>query len=137
MKLIIGILLVLYAAAPAQAQYLYYPGSVWSSNGTLSPVEKGNVISITHAEQGVAYRGAELFFETTVMADTKAYDWNRRVANGVGLRFTQVVKGGMVRAGTAYVWERRYTYPYERTMEGLTLFVDTWFGWGAQQKGGR
>ena len=110
------------------AQGVYFPGSVWSSNGTLSPVEKGNVLSLTHVEQGVAYRGAELFGQSTFSVDSKKYDWNRRFSNGVGARFTQSLLGhGMVRAGVSYVHERRYTF--ETTRQGWVASVDTWFGW--------
>ena len=114
-------------AKPAAAQ-VYYPGSVWTSTGTLSPVEKGNIISMTHAEQGIAVKGAEVFFQTTVTTDKEGYDWNRRFTNGGGLRFTQKVTGnGMIRFSAAYVRERRYTF--ERTMQGMVVSADAWFGW--------
>ena len=114
---------------PAYAQEgLYYPGSVWSSTGTLAPFEPNNVISINHVEQGVAYKGAELFFQNTTGIDSSGLAWNRRTENGVGIRFTQSVKTGMIRAGMAYLVEHRFPVQQTRT-NTLALYVQAWFGW--------
>lgn len=125
--LMIALALTLGLAGAASAQTTY-PGTVWTSNGTLSPVEKGNIISMTHVEQGVANHGVELFGQTTFIADTKAYDWNRRYSNGVGARFTQSIGSGMVRASVSYLRERRYSS--EVTAQGVVIAVESWFGWG-------
>ena len=117
----------------ASAQ-VYYPGTAWSTNGTLSPVEKGNIFHQSHVEQGGAYRGAELFGSFSGGFDSKGYDWNRHTTVGVGGRFTQVVKGGMVRAGVAYLSEQRYVVA--RTTSGLAVFVDMWVGWGQSKSAG-
>jgi len=116
----------------ASAQEVYYPGSVWSSNGTLSPIEKGNVLSMTHAEQGIAYKGAELFGSLTAQADSKRYDWNNRLIEGVGVRFTQSIGSGMVRGTVAYLNEKRYVVP--SNTGGVSLSVDCWFGWNHSPK---
>lgn len=117
---------VIYAA-----DGVYYPGSVWTSNGTLSPVEKHNFISQTHVEQGIAIKGAEVFGSLSAVADSKGFDWNRRTVSGVGFRFTQNVGKGMVRAGVQYLSEKRYVS--ESTAKGISFNVDAYFGWGQRK----
>ncbi len=123
------VLLSVVATQNASAQSgVHYPGSFWTTNGTVSPVEKGNVVSMNHVEQGVAKKGVELFVQSTLQTDSKGYDWNRRVIGGVGVRFTQSIGNGMVRIGASYLTERRFVHP--QTINGLALTVDAWFGWG-------
>ncbi len=132
MKIRLRVLAAFLAFAPlASAQEgFYFPGSVWNSTGTLSPVEKGNVISMTHVEQGVAFRGVEAFGHFTGMYDSKGYSWNRRTTEGIGVRFTQSLKGGMVRGGASYVTEQRYVLaPTKQGASGIVLSVDCYFGW--------
>lgn len=119
-------------AGQASAQ-VYYPGTVWSTTGTLSPVEKGNVISQSYVEQGIAYKGASLFAASTLIADSKGYDWNRRVTMGGGVRLTQNILTGVVRVNLVYLREQRYVSPAVHV--GLALSVDAWFGWGQRPAG--
>ncbi len=123
----LAIALVFGFASLSSAQGVNYPGTIWSSVGNLSIVETGNVQSITHVEQGVAYKGAELFGLLTGQTDRLAYDWNRRLTTGAGVRFTQSIKTGSVRAAVAYVNERRYVVPANKS--GFQFSVDAWFGW--------
>ncbi len=121
-------LLSVVAVQNASAQSgTYYPGTFWTTNGTISPVEKGNMVSMSHIEQGIAKSGAELFAQSTVETDSKGFDWNRRMINGVGVRFTQSIGSGMVRVGMSYLSERRFVNP--QTTNGLSFTVDAWFGW--------
>lgn len=115
-------------ALPANAQELYYPGSFWSSTGTLAPFEGQNVITMNHIEQGIAYRGAEMFVQATTTVDGRGLAWNRHVESGLGVRFTQSVKTGMVRAGIAYLADHRF--PTQQTaVNRFSVFVQAWFGW--------
>ena len=117
---------------PSVAKYgpqdWYYPGTLWSSTGTLSPVEKGNIISMTHAEQGISYKGAEVYGLVTVMSDTKRYDWNNRTIEGVGVRLTHSTRHGMIRGGAAYLYEQRQISGARYS--GLSVTVESWYGWG-------
>ena len=113
--------------ASAQSS-VHYPGSFWTTNGTVSPVEKGNIVSVSHFEQGIAKQGAEIFAQSTVQTDSKGFDWNRRLITGIGLRFTQKIGTGMVRFGGSYLSEQRFVNP--KTINGLSFTVDAWFGWG-------
>lgn len=122
-------LALLAFAVPAAAQDgVYYPGSLYTTNGTLSPVEKNNVISLTHVEQGVAYRGVEGFGGFTGQYDSKGFSWNRRTIASAGIRFTQNVSGGAVRVAAGYARETRFV-GVNTTASGPFVSVDAWFGW--------
>ena len=98
----------------------------------LTPTEPGNVTVLVHAEQGIAYRGAELYFVGETWNDRFDYDWNNRNVGGAGLRRTQAFKYGMVRGGIAYLTERRRLQNKTYT-HGVTLLVESWFGWGREK----
>ena len=126
--------LVFMCAPTVQAQGVYYPGSVWSAGGRLlTPTEPGNVTVLIHAEQGIAYRGAELYFVGETWNDRFDYDWNNRNVGGAGLRLTQSFKYGMVRGGIAYLTERR-RLQHKTYTHGVTLLVESWFGWGRDSR---
>ena len=135
MKRSIVCIALVFAAAPSFAQdRLYYPGSVWSSSGRmLTPTEPRNWASTVHAEQGVAYRGAELYGVTEFWIDKHRYDWNNRNLSGIGLRFTQAIRTGMVRAGVSYLSDHRRIPGFTYT-SGLTFSVESYFGWGHRQR---
>lgn len=141
MKFIVAIItaVILTVAGTASAQdqesqgsQIYYPGSLWTSVGNLSPAEKGNVMAIGNLEQGIAYRGAELYGIFQGQWDTKGFDWDRRVKTGVGVRFTQSVKNGMIRAGVAWIEEKRFVTGNRG--RGVQVSVDTWFGWSQRPR---
>jgi hypothetical protein len=129
--LMIAALALLGMAPLAHAQEnsgrLYYPGSMWTTTGTLSPVERGNVLSITHVEQGISKRGAEIFAQATFRTDSQHLDWNRRVSDGIGVRLTQNLPGGMVRAGVSYLSERNFAT--RKNSNGFAVTVDAFFSW--------
>ena len=133
MKLAGCLLVGLLWATLAHAQTVYYPGSVWSSSGRmLTPTEPHNWSSTVHAEQGIAYRGAELYGVSEFWMDKHRLDWNRRNVNGLGLRFTQTITGGMVRAGLAYLADHRRLTNRTHT-HGFTFFVEHYSGWGQER----
>jgi hypothetical protein len=122
-------LALLAFAAPSFAQdSVYYPGSLYTTNGTLSPVEKNNIVSFSHIEQGIAYRGAELFGAFTGQVDSKGYPWNRRTVSSIGLRFTQNIASGSVRVSAGYTRENQFAGP-NTVVTGPFVAVDAWFGW--------
>jgi hypothetical protein len=125
--LAVAVAAVMAVTGSASAQEIYYPGSVWTSNGNLTPAEKGNLFTQTHVEQGVAFRGAEVFGQTTLGMDSKGYDWNRKMLGGVGARFTQTIGPGMVRASVSYVSEKRFVT--DAVHSGIVVAVEAWFGW--------
>ena len=133
--LLVALVMLLFTHnAWAQQEYrdyqVYYPGTVWTSGGrTLTPAEPRNMSGIVHAEQGIAYRGAELYAIGEFWADRDRRDWNNRNLGGVGLRMTHTLKTGMVRGGIAYLGDHRRLRGHTYT-GGLSVFVESWFGWG-------
>ena len=105
---------------------IHFPGSFWASYGNITPFEEDNFIGIVDLDQGVSFRGVELFGSVTASFDSDDYDWNRWVAYGPGVRFTQTLGNGMVRAGVQYLTERRY----EEVRRAWSFVVESWFGWG-------
>lgn len=134
------LLLACVLVAPSvQAEEVYYPGSSWTSSGRmLTPAEPRNWLTVVHAEQGIAYRGLELYGMTEFWKDKHKFDWNNRNIGGVGLRFTQSVRTGMVRAGVSYLADHRRLpglWRYQNTYtHGLTFSVESYFGWGHRQR---
>ena len=131
-RVVYMLLALLFVASAASAQSVYFPGQAWSSTGTSSNVEKGNIISMNHVEQGIAIRGAEAFGLATYQIDKKNFDWNNREILGVGARFTQTIGNGMVRAGVIYSTERRRQTGARES--GLQVLVESYFGWGREKK---
>ena len=119
--------LMLWFATPAAAQ-ITFPGSIWESAGTLTPAEPHNPSLLSHLEQGIAYRGAELYLLSTLGADRKGYDWNNRLQGGAGIRFTQSLLGGAARIAGVWIRERRWIT--ERPHDGFGIIVDSYFSWG-------
>ncbi len=124
---------LLLTASVAQAQTtVQFPGSVWSTNGTISPVEKNNFITMTHVEQGAALGIFEVYGQFTGQFDRFGYDWNRLSREGVGARLNFTLPKGIVRASASYLTEKRY--PTDSTASGIALAVDCWFGWNLKGK---
>jgi hypothetical protein len=111
---------------PVISRHLIFPGSLWTSNGLQTPSEKDYTTS-THLEQGISFKGMELYGTFTGMMDTKKFDWNRRTIEGVGIRFTQNVSHGIVRVGVAYMNEKRFVIP--QTFNGMSVVIESWLGW--------
>jgi hypothetical protein len=128
-SLVIVFLLVAASASAQQAQTseLTYPGSIWSMAGKGSVAEPGNNTTMTHAEQGVAQGPFSILVETTIGADTKGYDWNRRFVGGLLARYTLKIAGGNIRGNFGYETEKRFVN--SRVLSGFVYSVDCWFGW--------
>lgn len=113
-------------------QLTTFPGSAWSVVGNVSPVEKGNLISSSHVEQGIT-----LFNKDSVSAipyislsptfDTKGYDWNNRLLSNVGLKLVKRFDNGMVSTSLGYANETRFKSGSSDSAPFLR--ADTWFGW--------
>lgn len=127
-----GILAI--SAVPATAGDAYpnlkYPGSAWAVVGNVSPYEKGNIISLSHAEQGISFKGIiEPYVSGTIGTDSKGYDWNNKLVGAVGVRAVQSIgKAGSVRVGAAYTSEKHTESNV--TKSGVVYSADFYYGWG-------
>lgn len=118
------------AAFAQDAPVLQFPGSLNASIGTLTPGERGNVVSSVTTEQGFApFRKGSLFVvgfaDSTVGADTDGLPWNRARRSTVGLKLVSVTRAGVVQAVAG-------VNAYDRG-DGIrasrAAYVSYWTGW--------
>jgi hypothetical protein len=111
-------------------------GQMWSSNGTYSPLEKGNVLSQSYFEQTASvfstwsnsltvtpYTGFGMVF------DTKGYSWNNKIQPSGGIKVNKFFRYGIISVGTAYAYEDRFNDSKAPKASGRTDFILDWFGW--------
>ena len=72
-------------------RFLGAPGSFAYTVGNVSPFERNDILAVARLEQGLTFAkvgnmAVNLQYWGQVSADTKGYDWNNRLINGVGLR---------------------------------------------------
>lgn len=113
---------------PPVARHLT-PGSAWDSVIT-SPIEKGNVVNYSHADQGVIVlqKGmlqVEPYAAMNTARDTKGYDWDSRVEMEAGIKTNLNLPRGVITVGAGFANERRHT----STKRGPVVFDTGWFGW--------
>lgn len=120
------------AKKPA-ASTIEYPGNTWGLVGALSPMERDNIFSQFHMEQGVAIVKLQNYYLIPGMAvdvsrDSRGYDWNNKVSANFGPKLVRIFNRGIVRVGAAFVNEYRTTTG--NSASGLMTSMDYWFGWG-------
>lgn len=110
-----------------------FPGSFWTDNGNISPVEHNDIISASYFEQGITLHRTdttsfELLGTLGITADTKGYTWNNRVVGSAGGRFNKYIgTKGIVMLNVTYTYEDRFIG--NQTKGGFTPSVVYWFGW--------
>ncbi len=118
------------------------PGQFWSTNGTLEPVEKGNVLTENYFEQGATVfstAGHSVTLTPYVAVgfafDTKGFSYNNKVDPSVGIKVNKYFRSGIVSAGTAFADEHRFG-SMAASASGISYYGQYWFGWNpiAEQK---
>jgi len=109
-----------------------FPGNSWGMIGTVSPVERGNIIATAYIQQGVVagrVSGVAVvpFVEATVMRDTSGYDWNNRNVYGAGVKIMNPNPSCGCEFGVMYQNERRTQSG--AGADGISVFMKFWFGW--------
>ena len=111
-------------------------GQMWSSNGTYSPLEKGNVLSQSYFEQTASvYSTWDNSVTITpyagfgMVSDTKGYSWNNKIQPSGGIKVNKLFRHGIVSVGTAYAYEDRFTDSNAPKASGRTDYMLDWFGW--------
>lgn len=118
-------------------QLTTFPGSAWGVIGNVSPVEKGNVISSFHVEQGVTLFEKDSiavmpYISISPTFDTKGYDWNNRLISNVGLKLGKRFEQGMFSTSFGYANETRFKSGSSDSAPFLR--ADTWFGWRGEEQ---
>ena len=110
-----------------------YPGNTWGLVGALSPMERDNILSQFHAEQGFTMIRLGDFYlipgvSVDASHDTKGFDWNNKVAVSLGPKLVKIFNRGVVRVGTSFGHEHRTATG--NSANGMMTSMDYWFGWG-------
>ena len=111
-------------------------GQMWSTNGTYSPLEKGNVLSQSYFEQTASVYSTWHNSVTItpyagfgMVSDTKGYSWNNKIQPSGGIKVNKVCRYGIVSVGTAYAYEDRFNDSKAPKASGRTDYILDWFGW--------
>lgn len=111
------------------------PGTVWWVVGNVSPFEKGNVIGLARAEQGVtAVKAGGISFIPTAWAqagfDSKDNPWNNRYTLGGGLKIAIPWKTGTIGVQGGYECTQSYDQVASTSATcGPAVRMDFWTGW--------
>ena len=119
------------------------PGNSWFNVGNTSPFERGNVIGVIRAEQGVTMvktKRLSLIPDAwgQVGFDTQGKPWNNRYLYGGGMKMTVPWSSGVlaVRAGYECAKEYGNNATSSSAMCGPVVSADLWTGW-RKKMGGR
>lgn len=116
-----------------EAPLTEYPGNTWGLVGALAPMERDNIFSQFHAEQGFTMMRLGDFYlipgvSVDVSHDTKGYDWNNKVTASIGPKLVKIFNRGVVRVGASFGHEHRTATG--NSADALMTSMDYWFGWG-------
>ena len=109
-----------------------FPGSSWMEVGTLSPVEKGNIIGLGYITQGIVakrFSRATLvpYVEATVFHDSKGFDWENKATVGGGMKAIFPRGDIYTEIGAAYLHENRFQSG--ASAGGVSVFTNFSFNW--------
>jgi hypothetical protein len=100
-----------------------FPGSTWTTYGTISPIEPDNTVLYGFVQQGVVagrlgHYSVVPFGEATFARDTQHLDWDNFIRPAVGLKL--VMPHG-VELGSSFIHETRRIS--NEQANGLTIFL--------------
>jgi len=109
-----------------------FPGSSWMEVGTLSPIEKGNIIGLAYVTQGIVakrFSRATLvpYLEATVFHDSKGFDWENKATVGGGVKAIFPRGDIYTEIGAAYLHENRFQSG--ESAGGISVFTNFSFNW--------
>ncbi len=113
------------------------PGSAWNVTGNISPVESGNYISASYAEQGITlFRAGTVsvvpYFSVAATLDTKGYDWNNRFVTTGAVKLVKNFRNGIISIGGGYANEYRFKSGMRKSAP--VAQATYWFGWQPNQR---
>jgi hypothetical protein len=109
-----------------------FPGSSWMEMGTLSPVEKGNIIGLGYITQGIVAKRLSRatlvpYVEATVFHDSKGFDWENKATVGGGMKAIFPRGDIYTEIGAAYLHENRFQSG--ESAGGVSVFTNFSFNW--------
>ena len=109
-----------------------FPGSSWMEVGTLSPIEKGNIIGLGYITQGIVAKRLSRatlvpYVEATVFHDSKGFDWENKATVGGGIKAIFPRGDIYTEIGAAYLHENRFQSG--ESAGGVSVFTNFSFNW--------
>jgi hypothetical protein len=109
-----------------------FPGSSWAAVGTLSPLERGNIIGQGYASQGVVAKrfgrtALVPYVDATFSRDSKGFDWENKAVYGSGMKIGIPHHDLYTEIGASYQHEQRLQSG--RSAGGLMLYMNCSFAW--------
>ena len=109
-----------------------FPGSSWMEVGTLSQVEKGNIIGLGYITQGIVAKRLSRatlvpYVEATVFHDSKGFDWENKATVGGGVKAIFPRGNIYTEIGAAYLHENRFQSG--ESAGGISVFTNFSFNW--------
>ncbi len=109
-----------------------FPGSSWMEVGTLSPIEKGNIIGLGYITQGIVAKRLSRatlvpYVEATVFHDSKGFDWENKATVGGGMKAIFPRGDIYTEIGAAYLHENRFQSG--ASAGGVSVFTNFSFNW--------
>lgn len=109
-----------------------FPGSSWMEVGTLSPIEKGNIIGLGYITQGIVAKRLSRatlvpYVEATVFHDSKGFDWENKATVGGGMKAIFPRGDIYTEIGAAYLHENRFQSG--ESAGGVSVFTNFSFNW--------
>jgi len=109
-----------------------FPGSSWMEVGTLSPVEKGNIIGLGFITQGIVAKRLSRatlvpYVEATVFHDSRGFDWENKATVGGGMKAIFPRGDIYTEIGAAYLHENRFQSG--ESAGGVSVFTNFSFNW--------
>ena len=109
-----------------------FPGSSWMEVGTLSPVEKGNIIGLGFITQGIVAKRLSRatlvpYVEATVFHDSRGFDWENKATVGGGMKAIFPRGDIYTEIGAAYLHENRFQSG--ASAGGVSVFTNFSFNW--------
>jgi hypothetical protein len=112
-------------------------GNFWVSTES-SPVEQNDVVTYTHAEQGLTIwrsgrNSITPYLSTDFVVDTKGKDWNNKALVNAGVKLTRTFRHGLVEVKAGMAGENRFK---SGTLSAQpTASAAYWLGWQSPQIG--
>jgi hypothetical protein len=109
-----------------------FPGSSWMEVGTLSPVEKGNIIGLGYITQGIVAKRLSRatlvpYVEATVFHVSRGFDWENKATVGGGMKAIFPRGDIYTEIGAAYLHENRFQSG--ESAGGVSVFTNFSFNW--------
>jgi hypothetical protein len=112
------------------------PGQMWSANGIVSPVERGNVLFMSYFEQDATVYSTwhdsvtfTLYGSFAMSFDSEGRPWNNKVQPSGGLKLNKFFGTGVISIGTSYSYEDRFSSDKHFKASGRMDYIQDWFGW--------